>query len=235
MQILGSVGGDYVIVMGELGMIRDNLHESIEERESRDLEEALAISLSLAPLADESRLPARSKPAPPLPPVVNRPAPPEEEPSNHARMAAVQRLPVIFPPVGHHWNRSALASAAQRAPARRRRWRRAYRVFPADPESFRYFPPTGSGYERLRRRRYQPAPVTFDSNTETEESRGDAPPVVSTASPYRSPYEPWERGSRFCDDSPFGLETIPNSRPLRFNELLIALFGGFPERESVEF
>ena len=185
-------GGDLMIVMGELGMVHDNLNESIEERESRELEEALAISLSLTPLVDEPLPPARPKPAPPLPPVSSRPAPPGEEPSNHARMAAVHRLPVIFPPVGHHWNRSALASSAQRAPARRRRWRRTHRIFPAEPEAFCYFPPTGSGYQRLRRRRHQPAPVTFDSNTETEEPLGDAPSVVSTAPSYRSPYESWE-------------------------------------------
>ena len=177
-------------------MIRDIPGESVEGRESRELEGELSLSPSLTPLTDDSprrtaRLP---KPPPPLPPATNRPDPPEEEPSLAARRNAAQRLPVLFPPVGHEWIRSALASSAhrQRAPARRRiRWRRQHRVFAAQPESFAYFPPSGSGYDRLRRRRFCPAPVSYDSNAESEESRGDAPSAVSTAPSYWRPYEPW--------------------------------------------
>ena len=129
-----------MIVMGELGMIHGNLDESIEGRESRELEEAFAISLSLAPIGNDPRPAARAKPPPPLPPSTERPAPPGEAPPNRSRQSAMRRLPVISPPVGHQWNRSALASSAQRAPARRRWWRRQYRVFPADSRVFRIFP-----------------------------------------------------------------------------------------------
>ena len=182
-----------MIVLGELGMIHENLEETPEDRESRELMEALAISLSLAPLGEESQSVARSKPPPPSPPTTARPPPPEEEPTNHVRYNAINRLPVIFPPVGHEWNRSPLANAAQRRRAPpRRRWRRQHRVFAPQPEAFSYFPPTGSGYQRLRRRRGQPARVTFDSNTETEESLDEAPSVISTDTSYRCPYEPWE-------------------------------------------
>ena len=90
-----------MIVMGELGIIRDNLDESFEDRESRELEEALAISLSMAAIDNDSRPAVRAKPPPPLPPPTERPAPPEEAPSNHSRQAAMRRLPVIFLPVGH--------------------------------------------------------------------------------------------------------------------------------------
>ena len=181
-----------MIVMGELGMIHENLDETLEERESRELLEAIAISLSLTALAPESPASPRVKPPPPLPPASARPTPPEEDPSIRARIDAARRLPVLFPPVGHLWNRSPLAAPAQRRPAPRRRLRRQYRVWPAVPERFAYFPPTGSGYERLRRRRFQPPPVTFDSNTETEESHDDALSFVSTAPSYRNSDEPWE-------------------------------------------
>ena len=175
-------------------MIHDHLDESLEEREARELQEAIAISLSLAPIHDAPpNPPVRAKPPPPLPPSTARPAPPEEEPSNHARRSAALRLPVIFPPVGHEWNRSALATSEQRRRIPpRRRWRRQHRVFAPRPESFLYFPPHGSGYSRLRRPRNQPARVTFDSNTETEESLDEAPSVLSTDTSYRCPYEPWE-------------------------------------------
>ena len=177
--------------------MRDIPGESVEGRESRGPEEALALSLSITQLADDSppRTTRLAKSPPPLPPATNRPDPPEEEPSLATRRNASQRLPVLFPLVGREWDRSALASSAQRqrAPARRRiRWRRQHRVFAAQPESFAYFPPSGSRYDRLRRRRFCPAPVSFDSNTESEESRGDAPSVVPTAPSYRCPYEPWE-------------------------------------------
>ena len=132
-----------LIVLGELGMIRDS-DESPEEREARELEEALAISLSLAPLRDDVIHPA-PKAGPPPPPRLARPSPPLEQPSASARLAA--RLPVLFPPVGHAWNRSPIARWAQR-PRRPRRHRRCRF---AVPESFSYFPrmvPVTSAFER---------------------------------------------------------------------------------------
>ena len=185
-------GGDSMIVIEELGTIRENLDGTPEDRESRELMEAMAISLSLAPLGEESRPVARSKPPPPLPPVTGRPSPPDEEPAIHARRNALNRLPAIFPPVGHEWDRSAVANAAQRRRAPPRpRWRRQHRVFAPRPESFAFPPPPGPGYQRLRRRRGKPDRVTFDSNTETEESLDEAPSMISTDTSYRCPYEPW--------------------------------------------
>ena len=168
--------------MDELGTIRENLDESPAEREEREMAEAIALSLSLAPLETDGMTrdsqARRSKAPPPLPPIHDRPAPPEETPSSFARIAPINRLPTLFPPVGHAWNQSALATRAQRPPRRRRR----PRIWPASPESFAYFPPNGPCYARLRPRRHMPAPSIPDSNTDTEESRGDSPSVISTAS-----------------------------------------------------
>ena len=122
-----------LIVLGELGAIHDSV-ESPEEREARELEEALAISLSLAPLHDRVIHPA-PKAGPPSPPHAARPAPPLEQPSARARLPA--RLPVLFPPVGHAWNRSPNARWDQRP----RRLRRHRRCRFAAPESFFVFPP----------------------------------------------------------------------------------------------
>ena len=133
-----------MIAIDELGAIRENLDETPEDRESRELMEAMAISPSLVPLGEESRPVDRSKPRPPLSPVAERPSPPDEEPTIHARRNALNLLPVIFPPVGHEWNRSALANAAQRRRAPpRTRWRRQHRVFAPRPGSFAFFPRPG--------------------------------------------------------------------------------------------
>ena len=170
-----------MIVMDELGMIRENLDESPAEREEREMTEAIAMSLSLAPLETDVQTrdsqAHRFKAHPPLPPTHARPSPPDEVPSSSARREAIARLPTIFPPVGHAWNQSALATRAQRPPRRRRR----PRIWPASPERIAYFPPNGPGYARLRSRRHMPAPVVSESNTDTGESRGDAPSVISTA------------------------------------------------------
>ena len=172
--------GDWCDRDGRFRAIRENLDESLQEREEREMPEAHAMSLSMAPpgeanaARDSQVLPRK---APPPPPPTARPGPPGEAPSSSARLAAVTRLPVLFPPVGHAWNRSALDARAQRPPRSRRR----PRVWFAMPGSFAYFPPNGTGYERLRRRRFTRAAVIPDSNTDTEESRGDAASEISTA------------------------------------------------------
>ena len=102
--------------------------------------EASPLILSIHPLAGDSRHVARANPPSPLPPPEERPGSPEEEPTNHARQAAARRLPALFHLVDHQRHRSALANSAHRAPARRRHWRRSYRVFPDEPGRFAYTP-----------------------------------------------------------------------------------------------
>ena len=176
-------GGDCVIILDELGTIHQADRETEEAREQDELLEAMALSLSLAPLY-------RAKAPPPLPPVAAhhppaepRPLPPDDSPPAAAR--AIQRLPILFPPVGHAWNHSPLAHPKQRAAPKRRHNRRRPRVWPPQPEQFAYFPPVGPGYQVLRRRRH----VSFAVNLESEDSdsalsRGDASSGVSTASSY---------------------------------------------------
>ena len=158
-------------------MIRDAPHLANEERGADELTESIALSLSWAPLRPES--PEHRHKAPrPLPPTDSRPDPPVERPPSRAQArGAFARLPLLFPPVGSQWNNSPFAYPAQRAPPRRRR-----RVWPPVHERFAYFPPPGSGYERLRRRRrYQPPAPEPESDRETEESRDDATSSASTA------------------------------------------------------
>ena len=159
-------------------MIRDAPHLANEERGADELTESIALSLSWAPLRPES--PEHRHKAPrPLPPTDSRPDPPVERPPSRAQArGAFARLPLLFPPVGSQWNNSPFAYPAQRAPPRRRR----RRVWPPVHERFAYFPPPGSGYERLRRRRrYQPPAPEPESDRETEESRDDATSSASTA------------------------------------------------------
>ena len=169
-------GGDQVIILDELGAIRQTDRETEEEREQNELLEAMALSLSLAPLH-------LAKPPPPLPPAEDRPLPPVESPPAAAR--AIHRLPLLFPPVGHAWNHSPLANPGQRVAPKRRSRRRRPRVWPPRPERFAYFPPVGPGYQVLRRRQQ----VSFAVNLESEDSdsavsRDDASSGVSTASSF---------------------------------------------------
>ena len=163
-----------VVILDALGMIHDVV-ESPEDLEARELEEALALSLSLTTLEPTVIHPSPKAGPPPPPSSLVRPPPPDVEPSERARQLA--RIPTLFPPVGHAWNSSRHARWAQR-PRRPRRHRRCRF---AVPESFAYFPPNGSGYERLRPRRHLPPISEPDSHTETDESRDDASSTQSTA------------------------------------------------------
>ena len=167
-------GGDHVIILDELGAIRQADRETEEEREQNELLEAMALSLSLAPLR-------RAKP--PIPPAEDRPPSPVESPTAAAR--AIRRPPLLFPPVGHAWNHSPLANPGQRVAPKRRSRRRRPRVWPPRPERFAYFPPVGPGYQVIRRRQQ----VSFDVNLESGDSdsavsRDDASSGVSTASSF---------------------------------------------------
>ena len=161
------------------------IHDAIvapsdEAEELSHLEEALALSLSLTSLP----VPVRAKPPPPLPPVEPRPDPPTEAPprlppaTNHRRVGP---LPVLFPPVGHHWNNSALARESRFRP-------------PADPlpvlyrreilpESLGYFPSNPSGYRFDRRGTPVPIhpPVIIEEVEDSgDENQSDATSTVST-------------------------------------------------------
>ena len=163
-----------MIILDELGAIREADRLTEEEREANELLEAMALSLSLAPLR-------RSKPPPPMPPQESRPLPPDESPPPVNR--AIHRLPVLFPPVGHAWNTSPLAAPKQRAAPRRGRRRRP-RVWSPRPEQLAYFPPVGRGYQVLRRRQVSFALHLESEDSDSAVSRDDASSGVSTASSY---------------------------------------------------
>ena len=82
------------------------------DEESQQLADALALSLSLAPIETTTRAKAPPTPCPVLPPVESRRSPPDAPPR------LIHRLPVLFPPVGHEWNTSALGRDSRPAPAR---------------------------------------------------------------------------------------------------------------------
>ena len=133
------VGGDQVVALGELGLIREACQVTPEEAEADDLMEAMALSLFLAPLRSDS--PARRvKAPPPLPPAESRPVPPTERPPPRAVLArgAIGRLSILFPPVGSQWSNSPLSHPAQRRAAPRRR---RPRVWSTVKERLSYFPP----------------------------------------------------------------------------------------------
>ena len=170
-----------MIVVDELGRIHDSPSHSDREREEDELLEALALSLSLTPLESG---PVRRKAPPPAPPVTvvhpplePRPLPPDESPP--VRLRPVNRLPVLFPPVGHVWNRSPLASPKQRAAPKR--VRRHPRIWAPRSEGFAYFPPNGSGYPGPLGRRRVTVVEHFETDSDAGESRDDASSGVSTA------------------------------------------------------
>ena len=153
-----------LVVTDVLGVIHDIPRPIAPQLEENDSLESLALSLSMARIQPDvpnesapiSPQPDHPKPRPPTRPIDSPTGPPDARPKIQQREAhrAAAYLPVLFPPVGHEWNRSALAARAQRPPRRRRR----PRVWFAMPGSFAYFPPNGLGYERLRRRRFAPPP-----------------------------------------------------------------------------
>ena len=164
-----------MVILDELGAIRAESREAEDEREQNELLEAMALSLSMAPLR-------RAKPPPPLPPTEPRPAPPPESPPEAIR--AIHRLPLISPPVGHAWNQSPLAHPKQRSAPRPRHGRRRPRVWSPRPEHFAYFPPVCPGYQVLRRRRVSFAARLESEDSDTAVGRDDASSGVSTASSY---------------------------------------------------
>ena len=168
------------MVVDELGRIHDSTMSSAQDSEDDELLEALAISLSLTPMDSGARRKA-PPPSPPFviagPPQEPRPQPPDESPP--LRLRPEYRLPVIFPPVGHAWNRSPLASPKQRAAPKR--VRRHPRIWAPRPESFAYFPPNGSGYPVPRGRRRVVVMEDFETDSDAGESRDDASSGVSTA------------------------------------------------------
>ena len=145
-----------------------------------DSAESTALSLSLDPFRSDSREPRRKAPLPP-PPVALRRAPPNNQPPTRPRAIrpAIDRLDVLFPPVGSQWNNSPLAREARgnrpTPPLRRRR--------PWSPvaERFAYFPVPGPGYGRRRRVRNPPPSPACDSDPSTEESGGDATATTPTS------------------------------------------------------
>ena len=172
-------GGDCAIVLGELGRIHDSPRLTSQEREDQELLEAMALSLSLTPLESGSRNESKAPPpAPPVgPPQEARPLPPGESPPTMAR--PVYRLPVLFPPVGHAWNHSPIASPKQRAMPKR--VRRRPRIWPANPERFCVLP-----IERFWLfHSATPSPRYFSedlaSASDSAESSDDASSGVSTA------------------------------------------------------
>ena len=169
-----------MVVEGGLGRIRESARHSARGSEDEDLLGALALILSLAPL--ESRTVRRRTP-PPAPPVTVDPPPQESrpQPTDEAplRIRAAYLLTVLFPPVGHVWNRSPLASPKRRAAPRR--VRRRPRIWPPRPERFAYFPQNGSGHPAPQGRRRVTFAGDYQADSDAGESRDDATLGVSAA------------------------------------------------------
>ena len=167
-------------------------HDSIvvpqtEDEELSHLEEALALSMSMAPLISV----ARAKPPPPLPPAEPRPEPPTESPPRMP-LAAPQRrfinLPLLFPPSGSQWNNSVLARESRpRPPAEP-----VPSLYRRDilPESLGYFPSNPSGYRFDRRgvpHPFWPPTIIEEVDSDGEDNLSDATSTVSTQPSYHYP------------------------------------------------
>ena len=153
--------------------------------------EALALSLSMTTLSDipsdsQASEPARPRPVlrkapPPAPPrpIESPPPPPETEPVIPPRPNHARHLPVMFPPVGHAWNRSPLARA-MRPPMQQ------FRPWGSRKETVRYFPASNRWYGLRRRRnpRFTPLPRSDSSGPSEDDAKSEATSTVSTAPSY---------------------------------------------------